>query len=363
MSDDYEDETGSIPTDEDLSEDEFPEEAVSGEEDFESSEEESGYSLPVSTAGQFWKAPISGVSISFGGQAPAPQSTSVNQQPLILPGGQMSYAPQPSFVPQISSPQAPLFEIIPSASAPAPVVSAPTQQQPITFNTVGRNFIVRWLPNYLTPYQVPLINYRSYLENLRGKYDEATGTWTFSRRNEAQVRDLLTRITTGQLPPPDQLALPNLGQASIDMSAISKLPTRTAPPPTMIGPEPTPSPAPPPSTTYTQAPAPTPAPSSGYLPSQIIQATMPTLIVPPSPQVAVTEAPQIPPYDPTTKEASESQEEYDRRMMLYRHLMGYGIPSSDADRLARMRNQVDIHGVSYEPAAMQILNTYLPLAQ
>lgn len=264
---------------------------------------------------------------------------------------------QPS---QIRISPSPIVEIISAPEQTSLPVATPTQQQPFTFNTIGRNFMVRWLPSYLTTYQVPLQNYQSYLENIRGKYDEASNTWTFSQRNEAQVRDLLSKIILGQLPPPDLLALPQ--QNPIDVNAAGQLPMRTTAPPAPVVSEETPVPT-------SSAPV---APqiksasvqTTGYLPSQIIQATMPESIIPLSPQPTSTEAaPQVPPYDPTKKERSESQQEYDRRLMLYRHLLNFGVPSPDADLLARMRNQVDIHGVSYEPAAMQILNTYLPIDQ
>lgn len=240
------------------------------------------------------------------------------------------YAPQPSFVPQITVPQSP---------------------PPITFETVGRNFIVRSNPGVLAPY-------RTYLENLYGKYNEETNTWTFYQKREAEVRDLLQRIVSGQLPPPDQL--PAAQQFAVDIQAAGELPIRPSTTVAQVIAEAPPPPEPISRRRAAPAPVPPPAPPT-YLPSQVIQATMPASIVPP--MAPPTAQPQLPPYNPTTKDPSESQAEYDRRMQLYRHLMGLGVASETADLLSRMRNQVDIHGVTYDPSAMLILNTYLPLAQ
>ena len=375
MSDDYEEddyeESGSLTPEGDLSDD-----GLSGNEDVDFSDEEEGFDVPVvvRNTAQFWKAPISGVSISFGGQpaqVPQPSFTPQIYAPQAPTANQALFAPQQSFAPQ--APTGPVFEILPSPqmqtftpqySYPPQVPStAPTQQQPITFETVGRNLIVRSLPEILIPYQ-------TYLQSLYGKYDEATNVWTFSQRQEARVRELLGRIASGQLPPPDQLPLPSQ-EMSIDVSTVGELPVRIMAPPAPVAPEsqqteaaPTAPPQP-----LRQAAPPPPVnnyapPGTTYLPSQIIQATMPTSIAPsPQPSVMGGQPQPAPPYDPTTKESSESQQEYERRLLLYRHLSNLGVASESSDLLSRMRNQVDIHGATYEPSAMQILNTYLPLSQ
>lgn len=89
---------------------------------------------------------------------------------------------------------------------------------------------------------------------------------------------------------------------------------------------------------------------------------MPTSIIQPVPSTTVVKPAQLPPFDPLAKEPTESQQEYDRRIQLYQHLVNLGVAPESSNLLARMRNQVDIYGVVYEPSAMQILNTYLPIS-
>jgi len=72
---------------------------------------------------------------------------------------------------------------------------------------------------------------------------------------------------------------------------------------------------------------------------------------------------QLPQYDPTLRSPGESDVEYQRRIQLYNLLISSNVPSESADTLARMRNNVDIHGVKYSDTEMNVLNSYLPIIQ
>ena len=312
-------------TDEDLSEDLSEDDEGS----LEFSDEEEDFDEPSipSTA----RAPVTPISVSVVGKG-APT--------VFLPPSQVQVTPT--------------FEVLPTGDAIGPV----------SFETVVRNLIVRAPPGYLDAYE-------TYLRNLRGKKDERTGDWIYNVKQEPQVKELVNRIVNRQLPPPNELPIPSSQQVSIDINAVGQLPARPPLPATEIMITPSAVPEPTPTRRRRQA-APTPTVPTGptYLPSQAIAATMPTSIIPQT-TTPVTPVPQVPlpPYDPLTKEPTESQQEYERRRQLYLHLSnlvlpgGERVPSESADILSRMRNQVDIHGVRYAEAAMDILNTYLPLQQ
>ena len=72
---------------------------------------------------------------------------------------------------------------------------------------------------------------------------------------------------------------------------------------------------------------------------------------------------QLPQYDPTLRSPGESDVEYQRRIQIYNLLISSNVPSESADTLARMRNNVDIHGVKYSDTEMNVLNSYLPIIQ
>ena len=300
-----------------------------------------------------WKTAISGISVS---------TTSQSQQPVYNP---QVYTPQP----QVYTPQ-PAFvvEIVPPES---------TQVHPqVRLEKVGRNFLIQSPPGFFT-------QYRQYLEALRGTYEEflqgqvggssMVGQWTFRSNQEDEIRSLMARILSGELPPPDQLRPAN--QINIDMSNTTIVPT-----------------------TYGQW--------GGGQNTQIIQSNafagssgltggekksgrgrgkgkaQPQIIIdsiPPSQIIASTMGPQtipisapsvmnqgdkeafLPAYDPVKKEPGESQAEYEVRKYLYQHLLtNYQMSPDDADKLSRMRNNVDIQGNGYNQNAMMVLNTYLP---
>jgi hypothetical protein len=233
------------------------------------------------------------------------------------------------------------------------------QQYPVIINNTGKEVIVQTPIGYFT-------HYAEYFQNLRGKYEEiyepyAASQWTFTKRREQEVRNLINQILSGQLPPPSQLAQAN--QINIDLSAPSILPISQPlnQPLTQVIPM-----------TNIQPPL---VQTSGrgrgrkkiqeqqplsLAPSQIIASTLGPQTMQTSTPNVIRQAPELPAYDPTEREAGESQEEYKIRVFLYNYLLSNNITPDYADTLSRMRNNVDVLGVGYNQVAMNVLNAYLP---
>lgn len=230
----------------------------------------------------------------------------------------------------------------------------------LRFEKIGREFIIFTPPGYLNQYS-------QYFQNLGGKYDEIIqgpignsyliGRWIFNSRKEQEVRRLLDQILSGQLLPPEQLAPAQ--QLSINLSEPVSLsiPESVIQPPAQIYPIGNiPTPVEPPPRKKQAPPSPSMTPSqviASTLKNQPIQTSLPSVI---NPQTQVP----LPTYDPLDREVGESQEEYNVRKYLYEYLLSNNIPPDAADTLSRMRNDVDILGVTYNPIAMEILNKYLP---
>lgn len=232
-----------------------------------------------------------------------------------------------------------------------PQFPSPQQQQLlIDTEVVGRRFIVRLAPGYLDEYQ-------SYFNNLFGQYDAQTNTWSFPRRRENDVRNLIIKIQSGQLLPPDQLPVPSSEEIKIDLETAGQLPIRRQHDPTVIVQQAQPVNIPSVSVPTPQV-APVHASSSA---TQVVQAAMTTPIVEVS-RFVPTQA-HLPEYDSTKKDPSESTAAYERRVQLYEYLLSIGLTEQTADVLSRMRNNVDIMGVEYNKSAMNVLNTYLPIQQ
>ena len=275
----------------------------SSSEDSEYTDELLGYSMSTPD----WRTPVTDISISIAGG------------------------------PNLPSTQASVLEIVPT---------------PMKFEKIGKNFVVQTNPGLLT-------RYSEYLRNLRGKYEETTGQWTFPSSQEQNVRNILNQIFSGQLPPPDQLAPAN--QINIDLSTATSIPT-THP---IIQ-----APAQILQSTNIQVPQPSrgrgrgrPVKEPSIPPSQIIASTLGTQYIQTLPPSVINQ-PQgqipLPEYSPLDKEIGESQAEYDVRKYLYQYLANNQIPPDTADILSRMRNNVDVQGVGYNQYAMNILNSYLP---
>lgn len=229
---------------------------------------------------------------------------------------------------------------------PAPPVEI--NPAPIEFEVIGRHFLVKLAPGYLDEYY-------QYFGNLFGKYDQETNTWSFPTRRETDVRNLIAQILSGQLPPPSQLAMPPPSEITIDPASVGYVPyrvqTETAP---IVQSVEVVTPRRRPRVSTNQ-------PQVTYTPSQAVQASM-------QGTVQILEGPTspmqvLPDYNPMGPDPLESTTAYERRVQLYQYLLSKGLPDQTADVLSRMRNNVDILGVEYNPSAMAVLNAYLPLTQ
>lgn len=334
----------------------------SEEDEFGEFEEELlGLSLEERKPQVSWRTPVTGVALEI--IKPEERATEIvfEIQPSPLPPAQLSPTQPSPLPPSQPSPLPPAQPFILPQLQPA--IEIAPEVSNIEFSVVGRDFILRDPSGLLNPYI-------QYLANLRGKYkpDLIGGAgWVFLKRQEKEVRNLVGQIMSGALPPPSELPLPPT-QPSIDMAAVAPLPPRPTltPQVQILETSQLPIEIVPPAR-KTRAKATVKPVLQTTVPSALPGSMQPTLTPPLQPVVlgVPTVAGQmiapLPAYDPTQKTPGESQVEYDRRVQLYNMLVTQGLPSSSADVLARMRNNVDIHGISYDDEAMRTLNTYLPL--
>jgi len=323
----------------DSSEEEFSDYDFSDEEstpsEYSEGEEESGeleeelLGLSLGQPPQVsWKGPITGVSVTVGRAGEGPPVEEATPSEIIL-------ELEPTSIEQPISPQVP----------PSP-----------QYSTVGRLFILRYPSGMLDAYG-------EYFTNIGGRYQanlEGGPGWTFAKGRENDVRNLVNRIITGELPPPSQLPIPPV-QPSIESAAAIQLPTQpsTAASPAQIfqlAPGVLPEPTPP---RRKQVQPPAQAIQPGALPMMAVPGISPQPLG--TPTITGQAPAQLPIYDPIKKEPGESGAEYQRRIQLYNMLLQRNVPSQVADTLARMRNNVDIHGVTYNADAMRTLNAYLPI--
>lgn len=242
-------------------------------------------------------------------------------------------------------------------------VSSPITSEPpastLTFETLGRNFLVNAPNNYF-------VRYEQYLRGLYGKYDETTGQWSFPASREKDVREVLSGIISGQLLPPDMLSAPVGIDVTSNQTAYTPAPIYETQ--TQINTQVVLPPAEEKQRRRQQTQTET---SRASLPPSQIVASMPASNIPISAPAVIgdinTNIP-VPTYNPLEKELGESGDLYTRRIALYQMLVNYTLPSGQrippdtADLLSRMRNNVDMLGVEYNPAVMNVLNMYLPLS-
>jgi hypothetical protein len=330
-----------------------------------------------------WRVPISGISVSSTSQPvytqPQPVYTQPQPQPVYTqPQPQPVYTqPQPVYTQPVYTQPQPVYTQPQPAFVVEIVKPEPNQPHPqVRFEKVGRNFLVQTPPGFFA-------QYRQYLEALRGTYEEflqgqiggsyLIGQWSFRSNQEDEIRNLIGRILSGELLPPNQLAPSK--QINIDMSSTTIIPTTAQ----WSGVQNT-------QIVQTNAFAGSSGPSTtssggrkgrgrgnkvqGQImvesipPSQIIATTMSSQTIPISAPSVMNQGEKeafLPVYDPLQKEPGESQSEYDVRKYLYQHcITNYQMSADDADKLSRMRNNVDIQGNEYNQNSMMVLNSYLP---
>ena len=200
--------------------------------------------------------------------------------------------------------------------------------------------------------------YYTYIATLKGK-QVGPRQWEYPLSKETAVKNLLTRIVTGQLLPPSyttQVQLPttniNVGMAmdtpedpNLAKTVIVETPNiqQVAPPVTKSRVRPP------------VAPAVTTPTGTSVSAAQLVQSQMNPV---PRPQGVPAVPKDLPKYDPTVQELGESEERYKIRLANYNKLIGYG--QQAADLLSRVRNNVDFDGVDYSATMMQYINAYLP---
>ena len=347
-----------------------------------------------------WRTPISGITVSTTNQAYTPQTytpqayTPQTYTPQPQAYTPQTYTPQPqaytpqAYTPQAYTPQPQAYTPQPQAYTPQPQAYTPQPQaytpqlqnnfmieiiQPevqsqVRFEKKGRNFLVQTPPGYLN-------QYKPYLESLRGTYEEflqgqigssyLIGQWTFRSNQEEEVKSVISQILSGQLLPPEQLKPSN--QINIDMSTLTITPSQWSQPQStqIISSN---AMASVPNTTSTKGrgrgKGKTEPVQEFILPSQVIASTITSQSIPitaPSVMNQGDKETYLPTYDPMNKEPGESQSEYDVRKYLYQYcITNYQMKPDDADKLSRMRNNVDIQGIGYNQSPMNVLNSYLP---
>lgn len=210
-----------------------------------------------------------------------------------------------------------------------------------------------------------LKDYSSYFQSvLKGKQLE-NGDWEFSARQEKNLFSLLKKIQTGEIVPESQVPLPSVSSVnpetigeipppSVPITPFSTAEIQSTPPPTLF--------IPPEVESTKKKRTPKVSTEPVMVPSEIIARTTALELTNPLPTSPKPLSPRyIPTYNPRTQDPGESDEAYARRIQVLDYLVGEGLPESSADVLARLRNNVDIDGVSYDDLVMKILNQYLPI--
>ena len=298
-----------------------------------------GASLPILGPGQSATLTPSGMSLP----TLSPGGASLNKLsplPTLSPGQSVTLTPSSGFK---------LPVLVPNQSQTLPsVINNPATKPSLIPPTT--NLIIEKSARYISlkDTEGKYKGYAPYFEALGGKLDPNLGVWLFSKRKEAQLREIVDNILTGKLPLPE-----NQPPATpFEVGAItSELPITETVVPSKILTEEQP---------VLEIPATKrgkkkePPPSTPGLPSQAVQ------MIGTSPLPVIGQISQTPNYSPLDKEPGEATRRYTRRVQIYRALLAAGVEDHKADMISRMKNNVDFDSGSYNKEMMNLLDQYLP---
>jgi hypothetical protein len=292
-------------------------------------------------------------------QPPTLNMNQFQQQPMY--GQPQQYVQQPSYgqvqpIPSIQQPKIPGLGPIAPGVVPNLPGLIPGQQGSVTAQQ--------------TPFQIipgitqPLQNYSSLANVPPGTTLGLTinplgGVNQWQERNQAQ-RTAFTQVTTpltSLMAGPPQMQF-NTQVPNISLAGSGTFGVQNLNPSAVYLPQQTPGP-------MVVNTAPVPPPQKGTRGKK--NPVVPTVSLPSQTTGLPLLQPSSIPYDPTRQEPGEGSVEYQRRVGLYQALLNQRLPNGQfvdshyADVLSRMRNNVDVLGVGYNQAAMQILNQFLPV--
>ena len=311
-------------------------------------------------------------------QFPVQQQVSIQPQAQQFPVQQVSIQPQaqqiqqqfPQVQQQVSiQPQIQQVQQITSTAKDEPaLIQTFFDFKPwnIMFILWKNNIIMRFPKDSLNPYS-------EYFERFKGLFYpdyEGGSAWLISSYKQKDLIEMVENIVTGRLPPPSQLKVPEpqtLTLTSTVPVAAPATPVVSEIRANLID--------------QVQDKAPLPRKKAEkkeeiVAPSTIISTLMSTaaltsvspLQTPLATKAVTTSLAQDiqnAAYSPTVKDAGETQTRYERRMYYYNILIsGRGkvagpLAPEYADALSRMKINMEYDSIGYNPAQVQILQTYL----